>query len=171
LRKPGQKKIKTINEVILVMPKKLIEMAEKEGIIIRHCILPGDILGVYYAVCCRDPVILLHEDIINCNKLHRCILAEEIGHHFTCGLNLVAFARQQKTYVTEQYERDALWWATKELVPWHELVGAVVDDKLLHSYELSSHFQVTERFLGTSLALYNEKLPRKMNMINKMLQE
>lgn len=153
------------------MPQKLIDLAESEGIIIRHCILPGDILGVYYSVCGRDPVILLHEDITNCNKLYRSILAEEIGHHFTCGLNLIAFARHKQTYITERYEREALWWATKELVPYPELLEAITDERLFSLHELSEFFQVTERFLGTSLKLYDEKIPRKMGMINKRLME
>ncbi len=151
------------------MSKKLFALADSEGIIIRETILPGDILGVYYSVCGKPPVILLHQNITKCRRLTRSVLSEELGHHFTCGLNLIAFARQKKTYITEKYERHALWWATKYLVPWPELVGAIEDDKFFLVTELAEHFEVTERFMWTSIDLYDEKMPRKMAIIKKKL--
>jgi hypothetical protein len=151
-----------------LMPSELYALAENEGIIVRDTVLPSDILGVYYSVCGKSPVILLHKKVVECKRLTRSILAEELGHHFTCGINLIAFARQQR-YITEKYERLALWWATKYLLPWEELVGAVMDEKIFLIPELAEHFNITERFMWTSLELYDEKIPRKMHRLNKLL--
>ena len=150
------------------MQNELFALAEAEDIIVRYTVLPPGFLGVYYSEEGMPPVILLHEDVRICRKLTRCILAEELGHHFTCGLNLMAFA-QERRYITEKYERLALWWAAKYLIPWGELFGAVIDEKISTVPELSDHFDVTERFMWTSLQLYDEKYPRKMNQLNKTL--
>ena len=150
------------------MLSELFALAEKEDIIIRYTILPSDILGVYYSVCGKLPVILLDESVRICRKLTRCILAEELGHHFTCGINLMVFARHQR-YITEKYERLALWWATKYLLPWEELFSVTTDNGDFTVPELAEHFDVTERFMWTSLKLYNEKMPRQMNRLNKIL--
>lgn len=151
------------------MLNEMFALAEKEDIIIRYTNLPLDILGVYYSVYNKPPVILLHKKLSGNPKLTKCILAEELGHHFTCGLNLVAFARE-KMYLTEKYERLALWWAAKYLTPWPDLVGAVLDNGLLTVNELAEHFDVTERFMWTCLSLYNEKCFRDMAKVMDMLR-
>ncbi len=142
------------------MPGTLLALAAYEGVIVRYCDLPADILGVYYRRCPYS-VIMLHKKIEHRQRLTRCILAEELGHHFTCGANIIAFARSAPYHV-EKIERMAAWWAVQYLVPFDGLVQAVLREHARTTHELAEHFDVTERFMATSLRLYRDKKPGAM---------
>lgn len=137
------------------MPEKLFSLVESEGILVDFFPLPADILGVYYHVGDKPPVILLHSKLKNERRLQRCILAEELGHHFTTGANLIAFARSQKT-ILYKYEKIAQLWAVKLLIPANKLKEAL-NSGIVSTHELAEHFDVTERFMGTGIQFYKEK--------------
>lgn len=137
------------------MPEALFFLAEKEKILVRFFPLPADLLGAYYYTSDKKPVIILHNKLKSNRKLLRCILAEELGHHFTANYNLLAFARAG-LYDRNKCEHKAIWWATKYLVPMDKLIETV-NSGLFSTWELAEHFDVTERFMGTSLILYFQK--------------
>ena len=85
----------------------------------------------------------------------RCVLTEELGHHFTKTGSVLAFARNTP-YRYEKNEQPAIRWAVEYLVPLDKLV-AVIDSGVFSNHELAEYFEVTERFMGTSLRLYIEK--------------
>lgn len=142
------------------MPGALFALAAQEGILVRYADLPADILGAYYRRT-PDTVILLHTKLRSNRRLNRCILAEELGHHFTTGRNVVAFARAGK-YHTQKIERLAAWWATQCLVPFSLLSMAVLRGART-TFELAEHFDVTERFMAACLRLYREKRTKDMD--------
>ncbi|HHX76727.1 MAG TPA: ImmA/IrrE family metallo-endopeptidase [Firmicutes bacterium] len=144
------------------MPENLLRLAEKEGILVGFFALTGDTLGVYYRVSGRPPVILLNKRIQHNRKLLRCILAEELGHHFTTSSNEMAFALTSK-YLTKKYEKIALWWAVNHLIPINSLVQAM-KYKIYDTRELADLFDVTERFMATGLQLYTEKYGDLINL-------
>jgi len=148
------------------MPDKLFALAYKEGILIGFFNLPWEILGVYRSVRGKPPVILLHKKIEHRRKILRCVLAEELGHHFMTSHDLLAFARSCK-YMAKKYEKTALWWAAQYLIPFPELVQAV-NSGILLTYELAEYFDVTERFMGMALKLYYEK--RRDAMVRLMIK-
>lgn len=137
------------------MPDKLFALAEKENILVGFFDLPWGILGAYYYIEPDPPVILLHKEIRDNRRLLRCIFAEELGHYFTTMHDLLAFARTHKHAATK-YENIAQWWATQYLVPLNRLKEAV-SSGVTTTYDLAEYFDVTERFMGTSLRLYREK--------------
>lgn len=150
------------------MPEKLLELAESENILVDYFILPADLLGVYYRTKNMPPVILLHSRLKDNRRLLRCVFAEEMGHHFTTGCNLMAFARISR-HAALKYEEEAQWWATKYLIPFNELTEVVLRGNV-EIFDIADHFSVTERFLWTSLRLYNEKMPRKMKALSTLLK-
>jgi hypothetical protein len=135
------------------VPDALFYLAQAEGIICRYVYLPVPFLGLYDARAGEPTLILLHETLKQKRCLLRCILAEELGHHFTSSGNLLAFARSDKSFITLKQEKNAMWWAVQQLVPIKELISAV-EDGLVLTHELADHFGVTERFMGTALRLY-----------------
>lgn len=142
------------------MPEKLLELAESENILVDYFILPADLLGVYYRTKNMPPVILLHSRLKDNRRLLRCVFAEEIGHHFTTSQNIMVFSRKDN-YVYMKYEKLALWWATKYLMPLKELIKAI-NGGLFLTHEIAEHFEVTERFAGIGLKLYIEKENRAL---------
>jgi len=137
------------------MPGEMFKLSKKEGIIVKFWSLPEDILGAYFRRGERSPVIILEEFLELKPRLLRCIFAEELGHHFTTAFDLLAFARECQ-YMYMKYEKLALWWAAKYLLPWEKIKEAVYKGYETE-YDLARHFYVTERFVGTSLKLYREK--------------
>ena len=138
------------------MSDDLLSLAHAEGIICRYVRLPAPFLGLYDARPEEPPLILLHENLKNNRRLLRCILAEELGHHFTSSGSLLFFARSDRAYVAVKQERLALWWAVQRLVPFAALTAAI-EGGAISTYELAEYFDVTERFTGTSIRLYFEK--------------
>ncbi len=147
------------------MPEALFALAEDEEILVRFCSLPADLLGAYYSANSNQMVILLHGKIKHNRRLLRCVLAEELGHHFTTSHNLLAFARTGH-YERDKCERLAVWWAVQHLMPLDRLIAAV-NSGLFFTYELAEHFDVTERFAGTGIKLYFNK---KGDVILKLLK-
>lgn len=133
----------------------LFHLAEIEGIGVFFAVLPGPLLGLYDNRVEGLPIILLHEKIRRNQRLLRCILAEELGHHFTSSGNLLAFACTQNCLYIKQ-EMQAAWWAAQHLVPFERLKKCI-NSGLFSTWELAEHFDVTERFMGTSLMLYFQK--------------
>ena len=138
------------------MPDDLFSLAHAEGIICRYVNLPAPFLGLYDARPGEYPLILLHKNLKHNCRLLRCVLAEELGHHFTSSGDLMAFARSDKIGATLKQERAAVWWAVQRLVPLAALTAAIEGGTIL-TYELAEYFDVTERFMGTSIRFYSEK--------------
>ncbi len=143
------------------MTAQLYSLAKSEGIIVDFYEFPSPVLlGAYYCRGNNPPVILLHKKIEHRRRLLRCIFAEELGHHFTTGFDLMAFARTDKKYIARKYEKLAIFWAVKHLMPLDRLVKTV-NSGLFLTHEIAEFFDITERFAGTGIKLYYEKLGLK----------
>jgi len=83
----------------------------------------------------------------------RCVvLAEELGHHFTTPIDLFS----APSTLQERYERRALQWAARELVPLHKLIKAW-HRGIRSAWELAEYLDVTEAFLWRALELYRQQ--------------
>ncbi|MGI6453089.1 MAG: ImmA/IrrE family metallo-endopeptidase [Syntrophomonadaceae bacterium] len=142
------------------MPQNLFALAKSEGILVDYYDFPCNILGAYYHVEKKPPVILLDKKIRNNHRLLRCIFAEELGHHFTSTTDRVAFARSDKNYIMKKNEKSAIFWAVKYLMPMDELIKAV-NSGLFYTHLLAEYFYVTERFVGTGIRLYLEEQAKR----------
>jgi len=153
------------------MTAQLYSLAKKEGIIVDFYEFPSpDLLGAYYRRGNNPPVILLHRKLCSRHRLLRCIFAEELGHHFTTGFDLMAFARTDKKYIARKYEKLAIFWAVVHLMPLDKLAEAV-NSGLFLTHEIAEFFDITERFAGTGINLYFEKRRDAMLKLLKSLPE
>lgn len=154
------------------MLDSLFELVQKENILFSFCQMPHKLLG-YYSRSYLPPVILLSNKLTNHFILQKVILAEELGHHFTasCMGHFSNGNVSAKLQIKNRIERKALWWAVQKLVPF-ELFVKAVNSGLIFTHELAEHFDVTERFMGTCIRLYNEKRNTETNaLIKHTLQE
>ena len=81
-----------------------------------------------------------------------CVLAEELGHHYTTAGNILD---QSKTENRKQ-ERRARLWAYRRAFDLIDLVSAYKYG-CRNRYELAEYLEVTEEFLQEALDTYREK--------------
>jgi Zn-dependent peptidase ImmA (M78 family) len=64
--------------------QKIYKIAESEKICIAYDDLQtaGDIQSFYTVHPRAGPIIMLNIGLLNQSKLHRCVAAHELGHHF-----------------------------------------------------------------------------------------
>ncbi|NSW83353.1 MAG: hypothetical protein HPY90_08775 [Syntrophothermus sp.] len=86
------------------MPQKLFDLAEQEGIIVRWWDFIPPVRGLYWAPKDLPPVIGLDNSLQYDHRTLRCVLAEELGHHFTASVN--------RTFCSY---RDRIWFSREEL--------------------------------------------------------
>lgn len=136
--------------------QKIYEIAESEKIYIAYDDLQriGDIQGLYTIDPRAGPLIVLDLSLLSQPKLHRCIAAHELGHHFYPPRNTshtVFFHRNsycsdsQKEIIVSQDENKALRWATELLMPSAEVWAAIKDGHNTLSL-LADYFNVEEWF-------------------------
>ena len=126
--------------------QELRDMARKENIEICESCDIGRLKGLYF-----DNTILLSEDI---NTYHekKCILCEELGHHYlTCG-NIL----DQKQHLNKVQEMKARRWAYQKLVTIEKLINAY-HDGVQSIYELAEYLRVTTDFLKKAIKFYKKR--------------
>lgn len=145
----------------------LFFLVDEEDILFSFCPMPNKLLG-YYSRTYLPPVILLSNILKRNRILQKVILAEELGHHYSgaCIRHFSNGSIPAKLQIKNKIEHKALWWAVQYLVPFESFVEAV-NSGLTLTYELSQHFQVTERFMGTTIRLYSQKKKFEMKALIK----
>jgi Zn-dependent peptidase ImmA (M78 family) len=128
------------------MYEKLLCEAGKENIEVVYMPLKGRIKGLY---C--DKVIAINKNIETTAE-KTCILAEELGHHYTTAGNIL----NQKKITNRKQERLARAWAYKRLVPLDKLIAAYRAG-VKSRYELAEYLHITEQFLAAALNYYKSK--------------
>lgn len=128
--------------------KRLLDIANQENIYVEYSNnLPSNFLGLYIA---KDVKLVLLNSIITSDyKLHRCILAEELGHHFTSvGKSIYPAANFPfwQIYQSKQ-ELKALKWSANQLIPFQALKKAIHNSSIYNIYELAEHLNVTPELL------------------------
>lgn len=135
--------------------KRLWDIISKENIKVRYkdfSQLPENIHGLYLYDRRIGPLIVLDKQLLHTHRLHKCVLAEEIGHFYTAArTNLLSVHTSANLQTMEaQDERKAAQWATNFLIPDCELVRAL-EVGYLSCFELAEHFDVTEWFMYRKL--------------------
>ncbi len=102
--------------------------------------------GLYF-----DNIIVLDKKIDTCAE-RACILAEEIGHHFTTVGNIL----DQSDLRKEKEEEKARRWATKIMIEPQMFIDAF-NAGVCNRWELSQYLNMTEAFIEDSLT-YIKKL-------------
>ena len=89
---------------------------------------------------------------IDTNKEKACILAEELGHHFTTYGDIV----EQSDVRNVKQELKARAWAYERLVGIHDLINAHKAG-VKGKYELADFLEITEWFLLEAIEYYKSK--------------
>jgi hypothetical protein len=102
--------------------------------------IPGKVKGLYF-----DNIIVLHKKI-NLEAEKKCILAEEIGHHFTASNIIIDKSKLNN----EKQEEAARRWASKLLFEPIRLIDAF-NAGVSNRWELSQYLDLTEDFIEESI--------------------
>lgn len=81
-----------------------------------------------------------------------CVLAEELGHHYTTVGNIL----DQADTGNRKQERRARLWAYDKLIGLHGIIDAF-EHGCGNRYEIAEYLDVTESFLLDAIAVYREK--------------
>lgn len=137
------------------MYETLLHEAEQEQVEVVYRPLRGRLKGLYY-----EKSICLNSNI--CTTAERsCILAEELGHHYTAAGNIL----DQKKTRNRKLERRARAWAYKKLVPLDKLIQAFIEGARTR-YEMAEYLGITECFLNEAINYYKEKYGNKCRVGN-----
>jgi len=135
----------------------MYSVAQQEGIEIEWWNFVPPILGMYWAPSDLPPVIFLDNSLEHNTRLLRCVMAEELGHHFTLDRDCLCrtYFNYRDRLAVSRAEYRALRWAAKYLIP---------ADKLEHTikrgyreiWELAEHFEATEEMVAFRLKEVSE---------------
>ncbi len=89
---------------------------------------------------------------IDTNAERACILAEEMGHHYTSAGNIIDQTDEQN----RKQEFCARMWAYNEMVGLIGIIDAYKNG-CRNSYEVAEYLEVTEEFLNDALNTYKDK--------------
>lgn len=121
-------------------------LAEHEGEIdVIETPLNDNLKGVYV-----DGVVVIDSVLDKASKV--CVLAEELGHHYTTYGNIT----DQSEIVNRKLERVARVWGYTKLINPSDLVEAHKSG-VRNRYELAEFLEVTEEFLEEALEYFKQK--------------
>ena len=127
--------------------EELCQSASDEGVeIIDYPFSSDRIKGLY---C--DGTIAIDTDIHEESE-KACVLAEELGHHYTTVGNII----DQSTAENRKQERRARIWAYNKMISLSDLIGSYKDG-CRNQFEISEYLGVTEEFLIECVNYYKEK--------------
>lgn len=142
--------------------QRLLEIADAENITIEYRRLPKKLNGFYIYDEKFGPFIALSYSLNANYRLHRCVLAEELGHHFTS----IGERYAQKHYsvqdrlTIDKIEYKALRWAANQLIPEDDLLDAIASG-LYELWELAEEFEVTEEMIRFRMRLFGVRNIKK----------
>lgn len=141
----------------------LVALCDREGIVVLYVdslTRSRNKLGYYFRDEDGQPVILLDSTLRDKPRLHRCILAEELGHYF-CGAHGRIVRPAADTPLARQArardEHQGLRWAANYLIPTEELAVAAKTGLSL-APELADYFRVEEYMVWRKLHILRTDL-------------
>ncbi len=125
--------------------EKLLDEAQSEGLIVKEKYIPG------YGGRIYKNRIAIHNEIRTSSE-KSCVLAEELGHHYTT----VGDILDQSSVSNRKQELQARMWAYNKLIG---LMGIIKSyEHGCQSYhEMAEYLDVTEEFLKDALERYRQK--------------
>lgn len=133
---------------------ELYTVAEEQGVYIVQWNFPDEINGLYFCEEGKQPTIALAERLAEGSSLYRCVLAEELGHHFTSAGNLLPsryFYRLWRSNIGRG-EYKARKWAAEALMPGPMLKTALAAGSC-EAWELAEEFGVTNEMVVFRMGL------------------
>lgn len=136
------------------MPFSLLKMASEQGIVVEYWDFQKPLEAVYWSFPGLPPVIGLAKSLFESRAHFRCVLAEELGHHFTTVGTTIprAFLHYRGRLDISRAEYRAMRWAALHLIPLDKL-REVIKKGVRERWELAEHFDVTEDMIDFRLRL------------------
>ena len=125
---------------------KLLNEADKLGIEVNEIIFKSDIKGLY----CDNHIRINKKIETGIEK--SCILAEELGHHYTSAGNIL----DQNDIRNRKQELKARAWGYDKKIGLIGLVQAY-EANCQNKYEMAEYLEVTDEFLQEALIYYENK--------------
>lgn len=123
----------------------LYEIASNEGIIVECWDFPKPLDAIYLYQPDLPPTIGISNRIASDSPLFRCILAEELGHHFTSIGKCIS--HQNMSYherlSVSKVEYQAVKWAAETLLPFQNLKRAIFRERYCSINAMAEYFGVT----------------------------
>ncbi|MDF2857248.1 MAG: hypothetical protein K0Q87_3099 [Neobacillus sp.] len=137
------------------MPDAMLQLTEDEAIAVEFFDFVPPIRGIYFTEESLPPIIGLDNSLSGDTPLLRCILAEELGHHFTTVGYYIPreFYNYSDRLHISKIEYKAMRWAAEYLVPENDLLD-VIGSGLYEPWELAEHFNITEEFAVFRMRLF-----------------
>ena len=85
-------------------------------------------------------------------KRKTCVLAEELGHHYTTSGNIIDISDGNNL----KQEYQARIWAYNKLIGLHDIISAY-ETGCKNKYEIAEHLAVTEEFSNEAIERYTSK--------------
>lgn len=114
-------------------------------------------------------MIFLDKSLPKYPRLHKCVLAEELGHYYTAPRTSIIQVHTSAyiNIIMDQDERKALKWATNFLISDKSLFQAYKMG--LHTcYDLAEYFDVTEWFLFRKLSFIRARYGNVLRVPEKI---
>jgi Zn-dependent peptidase ImmA (M78 family) len=139
----------------LVDTTQLFKVANDEGIIIEYWDFPPPIEGIYLCEPNIPTSIGISRKLFDDSPRFRCVLAEELGHHFTTSGTAIPNRHwnfYQRINIS-RIEFKALKWAGKFLMPIDYLKRAIVWECHFSFHSVAEYFNVTKDMAEFRLSL------------------
>lgn len=93
-----------------------------------------------------------------------CVLAEELGHHYTTVGNILDMSNPQN----RKQERQARLWAYNKMIGLHGIVRAF-HHGCTNAHEIAEYLEVTEEFLHNAIECYKNKYGVRTTLDNYII--
>lgn len=137
------------------MSAEMLNMAQSNGLIIEYHSFSSPVLGLYLHIPGMAPIIGLDHSLLSRRVLHRCVLAEELGHHFTTSGNCITqcFHSIQDRISINKVEYKALRWAAYHLINDDQILTAF-NEGIDEIWDMADHFNVTLEMMRFRMRLF-----------------
>lgn len=82
---------------------------------------------------------------MNFTKEEKCVLAKELGHHWTGSNTNPVSANYRERLNISKIEYKANKWAIEKLIPFNDFIAAI-EKGIINTWELAEYFCVTDDF-------------------------
>ena len=136
--------------------ESLLDESYNEGIIVKEVPLKSNSYGLYI-----DNKIALNKNRLTTINEKSCILAEELGHHYTSVGNILDL--NNLSNAKQEYQA--------RLYGYNKLIGLIGIIKAFEAgcttrHEIAEYLEVTEEFLEGALNCYKDKYGISVNVDN-----
>jgi Zn-dependent peptidase ImmA (M78 family) len=129
----------------------LFQLAEYEGIAIEWRDM-HHVQGIYtYTPEAPTPVIALSNTLHTQERKLRCVLAHELGHHFTTSGHYIIAANSTSSIYATKHENLATKWAVNLMIDTYIFLECLKDG--MDKQELADYFYVLPEFINVKSEL------------------